>query len=109
MSDLIDRTSLAEHKFPSNECNGFGEGPAYRQGWNDAIDAIIDNAPSAEPVRMKGKWIPTDTGARIKHFFKCSLCGSSIDTFCINSDINYCPNCGSHMMRGEEDEQAKHA
>lgn len=55
MSDLIDRTSLAEHKFPGNECNGLGEGHAYRQGWNDAIDAIIDNAPSAEPEQH---WIP---------------------------------------------------
>lgn len=71
------------------------------------IATIIENEKDmrviAQPVR-KGKWIPTDPGARIKHSFKCSLCGSYIDTFCINSDINYCPNCGHPMMRGEEDE-----
>lgn len=46
---LIDADALAEKKFQERECNGLGEGPAYRQGWNDAIDAVMDNEPSAQP------------------------------------------------------------
>ena len=47
---LIDADALSEHKFVSIDCylksnvdNGFSQ---YKQGWNDAIDAIIDNAPT---------------------------------------------------------------
>ena len=49
---LIDVDELKEHKFVSINCylksncdNGFSQ---YKQGWNDAIDAIIDNAPTVE-------------------------------------------------------------
>lgn len=49
---LIDADTLKEHKFVSIDCylksncdNGF---PQYKQGWNDAIDTIIDNAPTAD-------------------------------------------------------------
>ena len=73
---------------------------SYVNGLTDAYN-LICQLPSAQP--RKGMWIPINPGARIKHFFKCSLCGSSIDTFCISSDINYCPNCGHPMMRGEEE------
>ena len=52
---LIDADALAEKKFQERECNGLGEGPAYRQGWNDAIDAVMDNEPSAQPEQ---RWIP---------------------------------------------------
>lgn len=103
MSDLIDRTSLAEHKFPSNECNGFGEGPAYRQGWNDAIDAIIDNAPSAEPVRMKGKW-RYNPEIGWGETWMCSICGEkTVSTIMGKPRYKWCPMCGADM-RGEEDE-----
>ena len=50
---LIDADALAEKKFQERECNGLGEGPAYRQGWNDAIDAVMDNEPSAQPDKEK--------------------------------------------------------
>lgn len=58
MSRLIDADALAEKKFQERECNGLGEGPAYRQGWNDAIDAVMDNEPSAQPERMTNRqWV----------------------------------------------------
>ena len=56
---LIDADALAEKKFQERECNGLGEGPAYRQGWNDAIDAVMDNEPSAQPEQ---RWIPWNSG-----------------------------------------------
>lgn len=48
MARYIDADALAEKKFQEPECKGFDEGVAYRCGWNDAIDAIMDNEPSAD-------------------------------------------------------------
>ena len=46
---LIDADMLAEKKFIAVELIGYGENVAYRIGWNDAIDAIIENEPTIEP------------------------------------------------------------
>lgn len=40
-NDLISREALKEHKF---SIPLIGD---YQQGWNDAIDAIYDNVPTA--------------------------------------------------------------
>jgi len=58
--DLISREDLKEHKFLSPQvkviggrrCGRTGERiiEAYQKGWNDCIDAIIDNATTVEPV-----------------------------------------------------------
>ena len=55
---LIDADELKEHKFVGNKFIQIGGrrngktleavNQAYEQGWNDAIDAIIDNAPTIE-------------------------------------------------------------
>ena len=42
---------------------------SYKRGWNDAIDSIIENAPTIEPERKKGKWIDDN----------CSECGSIME------------------------------
>ena len=52
---LIDADMLAEKKFIAIELIGYGENVAYRIGWNDAIDAIIENEPSADRPQ---EWIP---------------------------------------------------
>lgn len=44
MSRLIDADKLPEHKFTRESAKGSD----YMRGWNDAIDAIIDNAPTVE-------------------------------------------------------------
>ena len=31
---------------------------SYQRGWNDAIDVIVENAPTIEPERKPGQWIP---------------------------------------------------
>lgn len=59
-------------------------------GITDAIMDVID-APTIEPQRMRGKWIPqgwNDT------YCKCSCC----DAVYVTAEIpyNYCPNCGSY-------------
>lgn len=43
---------LAVRKFQPMECIGIGEGAAYRQGWNDAIDAIMENESSVDVVEI---------------------------------------------------------
>lgn len=49
---LIDAEKLSEHKFPLTPLR-------YHVGWNDAIDTIVENAPTieAEPVVQ---WISID-------------------------------------------------
>ena len=56
---LIDANALNEHKFLSPQVkviSGRHSGKlkdqiidVYQKGWNDCIDAIIDNAPTVEP------------------------------------------------------------
>lgn len=56
MTRLIDADTLKEHKFVGNKFVQIGRrangktlesiNKAYQQGWNDCIDAIIDNAPT---------------------------------------------------------------
>ena len=41
---LIDADELDEHKFVREEARSND----YKRGWNDAIEAIIDNAPTVE-------------------------------------------------------------
>ena len=44
MSRLIDADKLSEHKFTRESAKGSD----YMRGWNDAIDAIVDNEPTVE-------------------------------------------------------------
>lgn len=52
---MIDADALPEHKFPEILCNKFGDGAFYRQGWNDAIDAIVDNEDTVDAIPIE--WI----------------------------------------------------
>lgn len=42
---LIDANKLSEHKFQLAPTR-------YRMGWNDAIDAVMENAPTVEAVEV---------------------------------------------------------
>ena len=46
--DLISRKALKEHKFIIA-----GTSEPYAKGWNDAIDSIIDNAPTVDAIPNK--------------------------------------------------------
>lgn len=50
MNGYISKQDLTNKKFHENDLHGFGENTAYRQGWNDAIDAILDNEPPADVI-----------------------------------------------------------
>lgn len=54
----------------------------------------IENAPTVEPERKKGKWLWDCDGKVIE----CSECGLHYDHWV--AGFNYCPNCGTKT--GEE-------
>ena len=58
---LINADALYEHKFVSTECflraNQEAGYDIYKRGWNDAIDAVIDNAPTIAEY-VKGEELP---------------------------------------------------
>ena len=67
-------------------------------GMAAAMNAIND-MPTIEPQRKKGKWIehnPHKWGLGI--VFECSECGEKIDC----EPSNFCPNCGAEM-EGQDD------
>ena len=104
--DLISREALKEHKFlcpdNPNATRFYDEKTkAYQQGWNDCIDAIIDNAPTVEAKTTEDCIIAYGDGyetarqlyARPQGEWKCPECGEWLFA---------CPNCGADM-RGKEE------
>jgi len=126
-NDLISREALKEHKFPAPLIGD------YQQGWNDAIDAIIDNAPAIEytfeeafqktvceqrlycPARPQGEWIKEDD-EHLKGWYRCSECGRRVEDltddvvihagcedYTIADIYPYC-HCGADMRGGGTNE-----
>lgn len=99
----IDADELLEHKFKSAS-ERMDLSVAYMSGWNDAIDAIIENAPTieAEPVRH-GHWIKKDhvfskdTGI---YRYECSECHCT-DEHNEDREVPYCWQCGALMDEAE--------
>ena len=127
VSDMrrIDADKLGEVKFHSLPYTHITpsdvEAESYKRGWNDAIDSIIENAPTIEqrceeceafnktrllvpqPERKKGKWIPqdhnkiTDMASTLVFYYpKCSECGHS------GNYTNFCPRCGADMREDQD-------
>ena len=109
MIDLISRQAAIDY-FVLNV--GFHDEDGYpiedtdelRKIWTEYFDGI----PSAQPKRIKGKWVGADTQCGIA----CSVCGVAVDDFCHSVDYidldyepNFCPNCGADMrQKGENNE-----
>lgn len=101
MSDLISRqktieilTSMMRNCFPEAE---------------EELDAVITTVreiPFAEPERKKGKW-ETVPYKKLEHgevvivgdAQRCSVCRHAEKGW--NKEMNFCPNCGAEMSRGE--------
>lgn len=98
MSDYIDRQATIDalDALCDRECEyskqqrGFMCG-ACRLG--SAFD-VIDELPSVQPQRMKGKWKQADKNE--PYFVQCSVCRYMTD-----NESDFCPNCGADM-RGED-------
>lgn len=105
MSRLIDADKLPEHKFTRESAKGSD----YMRGWNDAIDAIVDNAPTAcndnysmgyqdgvkkvLSERPQGEWLE-DSGN-----IACSHC----HTIWLYRKTDFCPHCGADMREAEDE------
>lgn len=142
MTRLIDADELKDHKFAGNtffQLGGRTNGKtleavnrAYQQGWNDAIDAITDNAPTIETTiedlistlsveelkvttRIKVD-IPSGeaicfrrekTGHWIRTIIENGVTSAARCSECGFGDnrymlFSYCPNCGADMREEEE-------
>ena len=63
--------------------------------------AQIQNAPTIDPERKKGKWL------EMAGDLQCSECGATYhDLYPDYSDTNFCPNCGSYNG-GDNDDKSK--
>lgn len=79
--------------------------------WADAYRAVADmveDTPTIEPVRMKGKWIKQVDESINAWWHECSVCGDYPlkDAFGHDSLSQFCPLCGALMSEGEENEKA---
>ena len=103
MARYINVDAIESKKFISWTCpeffdEGAREQQAYQIGWNNAIEAVMENEPTADVVeRKKGEWIfnPTDAIEMMFTKPKCSECG-----FESADGGNFCSNCGAEMQRG---------
>lgn len=113
---LIDADTLKEHKYHSNEDGTPVEKiSAWKQGWNDAIDAIANYASTVDAELVgHGTWIETSDAEGT--YYICSECGYElprIDSFDPQFDLflrlkpidktAYCPNCGCKMDEVENE------
>ena len=95
---LIDADKLYKHKFKSTS-ERMDLDVEYMCGWNDAIDAIMRNAPTVEPKH--GYWIERtkvypDLLNDSTYNYQCSNCGY-MDTHGANVEVPYCWHCGAKM------------
>lgn len=96
---LIDADTLKEHKYYSNEDGTPVEKiSAWKQGWNDAIDAIADYASTVDPMKH-GHWVEQECCDWVySKECRCSECGKyRLMTNPFGREWNYCPNCGAKM------------
>lgn len=76
-----------------------GDAPCRACPMDDMKDEL-DNAPTIEPERKKGKWI-----WQIWSKYMCSECGhmTNVDECMEKPMYIYCPYCGAKMGEGEKE------
>lgn len=101
MARLIDADALKAirfHDFPYSQivpadCDTDEKVSAYKLGWNDAIDAIVESVPTVDPVKH-GHWVKSNSD----YEWECSSCGYGYTDY----KITYCYDCGAKMNEVEE-------
>ena len=103
MADLIDRQAAIEEIEKTINANKsiHYEMRYWEDGMNCALN-IIEDIPSAEPERKRGRWINAERkDGTTAH--KCSECkcfvGYSVSSL---TWFNFCPWCGADMRGGED-------
>lgn len=96
---LIDadalKTELEKLRDGWNYYGGEYESAMY-QAYDISVDTV-DEQPTVQPQRKKGKWIEIEIDAG-EFIYKCTKCGMRV----INP-YKYCPNCGAEMSGGGEE------
>lgn len=94
MDDLISRQAAidAADVIIARDESGNNDVVKALRAWKAYIKAL----PSAQPERIRGRWIEK---LHVHGVAYCSLCDYELHT----NDTNFCPNCGADM-RGEHDE-----
>lgn len=79
------------------------------QAWYKSQDIYeaLEALPSAD--RPQGEWIgcrheDSEWLSPMADFYKCSICGKIVNLLQMRS-YNFCPNCGSRMSKGADDER----
>ena len=91
MSDLIDRQAAIDGKICIQRANGV-------EIYDDYAVPVkyLEQLPSAQPERIKGRWIPMER----KNLFRCSECGAVIYSeteYDRNEFHAFCGRCGAEM------------
>lgn len=59
------------------------------------FENTIDNAPTIEPQRMRGRW--NELKPQAAGYWQCSACGFPSEAFAAAQLYKFCPNCGAKM------------
>lgn len=98
VEDCISRQAaidaLGEKPLVWDDFSDFDLGKAAQ--WSDDVDAIKE-LPSAQPQRMKGKWLRNESD--LSWWFECSKCGESplYNPYADEVLTSFCPWCGAEM------------
>lgn len=94
---LIDADKLKKDVLNLQDCyNGFSD--TYDKA---CIIGVIDEQPTIEPERKKGKWLHKSKQLAVLNtawWYECSICGYHAFN---GMRTDFCPNCGAEM-RGEK-------
>ena len=98
-NDLISRNDVEKFKILPFDKASYDDteiNAAYQNGWNDAIDRVIDNAPTVEE-RPQGEWIRTGSLGNGNAQYECSNCHYG-DEQAESQEVPYCWHCGAKMQ-----------
>lgn len=72
----------------------------------EELDVKIEDLTPVTPNEKTGHWVNAKVGKLFpSNDYKCSECGNLLDfdgVNCGRGDVNYCPNCGCHMVESQE-------
>lgn len=95
--DCISRQAAIEAAAIPSEWDGM-----YIQDLNGRIREAIEQLPSAQKERMRGRWVPVTNG---RGGYECDQCHNYAPSYQDGVEwlSDFCPNCGADM-RGNTDE-----
>ena len=99
MNDLISRQAAIKYLMTNMNWydeDGYESDDDYKR---ECITELINGVPSAQPERIRGRWIEKPHVHGVAY---CSLCDYELHT----NDTNFCPNCGAKMEVGENGNDA---